>query len=152
MKRKGIKGILALIGIVVVTFLLVVSMRTYWEQPDSLESETDYLWVDFDVIGTIQVEVDDTNEGEVPDEAREEARSLLSKCDELKDIDFETVGHTLITSENNLSKTTNTDANKYIVIVSGIIAGDNAEEAKEHFWESICSGVSGNWHISEIDL
>ena len=117
-----------------------------------LEQTNNMIWVDFNVTGTISVLVPDTNYGEVPDEAREEARSLLSKCSELKDIDFETVYHTLITSENNSNMTTNTDANKYIVIVSGIVAGDNAEEAKEHFWENVCSGVSGNWYISEIDL
>ena len=117
-----------------------------------LEEANNMVWVDFNVTGTISVMVPNSNCGEVPDEAWEEARRLLSKCSELKDIEFETVGHTLITSENNLNKTTNTDANKYIVIVSGIIAGDNTEEAKEHFWESICSGVSENWHISKINL
>ena len=77
MKRTAIKEILALIGIVVVAFFLVVFMTTYWEHPDTLESETNIIWVDFDVSGFIRVEVPDTNDGEVPDEAREKARRVM---------------------------------------------------------------------------
>lgn len=114
--------------------------------------ETDIIWVDFNVSENIRVEVPDTNCGEVPDEAWEEARRLLSKCNELKDIKFKTVGHIPIESENKISKRANTDAKKYSVTVTGTVRGDNTEEAKEHFWEDICSEVAGEWYISEIDL
>jgi hypothetical protein len=88
MKREGVKEILALIGIVMVAFLLLLSMRTYWEQPDTLESETDYIWVDFDVTGFIRVEVTDTNCGEVPDEAWEEARRVLGEFGNYASLDL----------------------------------------------------------------
>ena len=93
MKRTAIKEILALIGIVVVAFFLVVFMTTYWKQPDSLESETDIIWVDFDVSGFIRVEVEDTNSGEVPDEAREEARRVLGEFGNYASLDLSVKGY-----------------------------------------------------------
>ena len=144
MKTTSLTVLIAVLGLIAMSVWGIG-----FTQP--LIDEKNDIWVDFNVSGTIRVNVEDTNCGEVPDEAWEEVRRLLSKCDALKDIKFETVGHTLIESENNLIERTNTDANIYMVTVAGKVRGDNTEEAKEHFWENICSEVSGNWCIVELE-
>ena len=149
---KKLGCVLTYIAVIVELIIIIGMFVSDIGGSDSSIQETEIIWVDFNVSGSIRVEVLDTNCGEVPDEAWEEARRLLSKCDELKDINFETVGHTLIEFETNLNEVTKTDAKKYSVTVAGTVNGDNTEEAKEHFWEDICSGVGGNWRISEIGL
>lgn len=154
-KRKQYKKlgeILTYVAVIVELIIIIGMFVSDIGGTDSSIQETEIIWVDFNVSGSIRVEVPNTNCGEVPDEAWEKARRLLSKCEELKDIKFETVGHTLIESETNLNEGTKTDAKKYIVTVTGTVNGDNTEEAKEHFWEDICSEVAGEWCISEINL
>lgn len=67
-----------LIYVVVIVELIIIGMLVLDNGgSNSSIQETDIIWVEFDVSGTIRVEVDDTNDGEVPDEVREEARRVL---------------------------------------------------------------------------
>lgn len=154
MKRKNYKKVryvLTCAGVIIGITIMVGLAVCDSEDTKANTYQTNDILVYFDITGTIRVTVPDTNCGEVPDEAWEQARRLLSKCDELKDIKFETVAHTLLTTEYDRNKGTKTDKNKYAVSVIGIVKGDNTEEAKEHFWEDICSEVNGNWCIVEIE-
>jgi len=81
----------SLCALVIIEGLIIVGMLVYGiVNPNQSIEETDYIWVDFDVTGTIRVEVLDTNEGEVPDEAREAARRVMGEFGDYASVKIET--------------------------------------------------------------
>lgn len=70
------------------TLIIIGFLVSYMEGSDTSIQEMDYIWVDFEVSGTIRVEVMDTNCGEVPDEAWEKARRVLGEFGNYASLDL----------------------------------------------------------------
>ena len=84
----------ALCALVIVEALIILGMGVYAiDNPNQSIKETNYIWVDFDVTGTIRVEVLDTNCGEVPDEAWEKAEGVLGEFIEYASMNLEVKGY-----------------------------------------------------------
>lgn len=91
MKRKQYKRLgCALTCVAVIVELIIIIGMLVLDIGDSDPSiqETNIIWVDFDVAGTLRVEIPDTNCGEVPDEAWEEARRVLGEFGNYASLDL----------------------------------------------------------------
>ena len=95
MKRNQYKklGNLLTYVVVVVEAMVIIGMFIFGSSgSNSSIQETDIIWVDFNVSGNIRVEVQDTNCGEVPDEAWEEARRVLGEFGNYASLDLSVRG------------------------------------------------------------
>ena len=92
-QRKNIIFVLLCITVIVEAIILVGFFVSDIGSSEPSIQETDYIWVDFDVTGTIRVEVEDTNCGEVPDEAWEEARRLMGEFGNYASVKFKIKGY-----------------------------------------------------------
>lgn len=96
METKKYKQVVfaSLCAVVIIETLTILGMGVYAiDNPGQSIKETDYIWVDFDVTGTIRVEVLDTNDGEVPDEAWEKAEDVLGEFSEYASMNLEIKGY-----------------------------------------------------------
>lgn len=95
MKRKQYKRlgcVLTCVAVIVELIIIIGMLVLDIGGSDPSIQETDIIWVEFDVSGTLRVEIPDTNCGEVPDEAWEEARRVLGEFGNYASLDLSVRG------------------------------------------------------------